>query len=165
MSPLRRCQVEIFIGQVEIGMSLAISKTFHFEASHILPLHPGTCSRLHGHSWQLTVTVEGEPDPQTGMIADFYDISRWVNTEVVANLDHTHLGAGPAATNLGINVFDYKVWRPFLGPDFYPTSENLVIAIMTLLQTTIKEYLPHEARLASITLNETCTSAATWRAS
>ncbi len=45
----------------------------------------------HGHNYVLEVTVVGEPDPRTGMIADIGEIDAAVNAEVVDRYDHKHL--------------------------------------------------------------------------
>jgi len=53
-------------------MDLAVD--FEFSAAHRLPRHPGRCFRMHGHSYRLQVVVRGDPDPETGMVVDFFDI-------------------------------------------------------------------------------------------
>lgn len=134
-----------------------ISKTFRFEASHVLPKHPGKCSRLHGHSWVLTVSVCGPIDPETGFVVDYADLKKLVDREVVDRLDHTHLGQG-YATHHGSDSGE----RPAFGMDFYPSSENLVVAIGKMLQPLVKE-LANGVRLFEVTLDETCTSRCSWR--
>ena len=44
---------------------------FRFCAAHRLPLHPGRCQRLHGHSYR-------------GMVVDFYDVEAAVGPVVKA---------------------------------------------------------------------------------
>jgi 6-pyruvoyltetrahydropterin/6-carboxytetrahydropterin synthase len=71
-----------------------VRKTFHFEAAHVLPHHPGKCSRLHGHSYRLEVAVDGpiqSDGPSQGMVIDFDEIDKIVQTAVIAQLDHTSL--------------------------------------------------------------------------
>lgn len=131
---------------------LTISKTFTFEASHILPRHPGKCSRLHGHSWVLTVEVEGEVDPESGFVMDYGDLKRIVEANIINLVDHQHLGQGSVL--LGVEE-DHQA--TVFGVDFYPSSENLVNIFVVLLM------VPFGPKLYSITLNETCTSAAKWQ--
>jgi 6-pyruvoyltetrahydropterin/6-carboxytetrahydropterin synthase len=45
----------------------------------------------HGHNYVLEVTVEGEPDPRTGMILNLKDLADVLEREVVTKLDHKHL--------------------------------------------------------------------------
>ncbi len=54
---------------------MRIYKEFTFEAAHFLPLAPAghPNPRLHGHSFLVRVSVDGEPDPETGLIAAFED--------------------------------------------------------------------------------------------
>ena len=56
---------------------MRIYKEFTFEAGHFLPFAPPSDanSRLHGHSFVVRVTVEGEPDPETGLIVHFDEFS------------------------------------------------------------------------------------------
>lgn len=73
---------------------MRITKTYRFEASHVLPHHNGKCANLHGHSYRLDVSVEGPllaGGPQAGMVMDFAELSRAVKQHVVDRLDHTHL--------------------------------------------------------------------------
>ena len=79
--------------QVSGGVT-RVCKRFIFEAAHVLPNHPGKCSRLHGHSYRLDVCVEGplQPDgPATGMVMDFDAIAKVVEREIVGALDHHSL--------------------------------------------------------------------------
>jgi 6-pyruvoyltetrahydropterin/6-carboxytetrahydropterin synthase len=39
-------------------MNTSVTRTFHFEAAHRLPWHPGKCGNWHGHSYRLEVSVE-----------------------------------------------------------------------------------------------------------
>jgi 6-pyruvoyltetrahydropterin/6-carboxytetrahydropterin synthase len=71
-----------------------IRKQFAFEAAHVLPHHPGKCSRLHGHSYRLDVAVDGPlqtSGPSQGMVEDFDHIAEVVGREIVEKLDHTSL--------------------------------------------------------------------------
>ena len=71
-------------------MKLRLTKQFTFEMAHALPLYEGKCHNIHGHSYKLFVTVEGdaldnlsaEGDmgefklPDTGMVMDFSQIKK-----------------------------------------------------------------------------------------
>lgn len=50
-----------------------ITKRFTFEAAHYFGHMPEGHGyrRLHGHSYQVDVTITGTPDPQSGWVADF----------------------------------------------------------------------------------------------
>ncbi len=45
----------------------------------------------HGHNYVLEVTVQGEPDAQTGMVLNLTDLKRVINKQVVESVDHKHL--------------------------------------------------------------------------
>jgi 6-pyruvoyltetrahydropterin/6-carboxytetrahydropterin synthase len=106
-----------------------IRKSFTFEAAHVLPHHPGKCSRLHGHSYRLDVGLEGPlqgDGPAAGMIQDFDLVSRVVKEAVVSQLDHQSLN--DAIDN--------------------PTAENIVVWIWHRLAPALPQ-------LAELTLWET----------
>jgi 6-pyruvoyltetrahydropterin/6-carboxytetrahydropterin synthase len=55
---------------------MEIFKVFTIEAAHRLPYVPAghKCGRLHGHTFQIEVHVQGPLDPKLGWIIDFADI-------------------------------------------------------------------------------------------
>jgi 6-pyruvoyltetrahydropterin/6-carboxytetrahydropterin synthase len=65
-----------------------VRRRFRFEAAHRLPLHPGKCREMHGHSYVLLVTVERPVDQERGMAVDFSDLKQVVRSEVVERMDH-----------------------------------------------------------------------------
>lgn len=68
---------------------MRIYKDFTFEAAHFLPTapegHPN--QRLHGHSFRARVLVEGEPDPETGLIVHLEELEAAL-VDVRDGLDH-----------------------------------------------------------------------------
>ncbi|TGY88329.1 6-carboxytetrahydropterin synthase [Marinicauda algicola] len=70
-------------------LSLEISKDFAFDAAHYFEHkekdHP--FSRLHGHSFQGTVTLAGTPAQDSGMVKDFWEIDAELK-KITAQLDH-----------------------------------------------------------------------------
>jgi 6-pyruvoyltetrahydropterin/6-carboxytetrahydropterin synthase len=118
-------------------MKLELRKTFQFEAAHLLPLLPAThkCRRLHGHSFQVEVVVEGENDPRLGWVMDYADISAAFKP-LWEQLDHNYLNEIPGLDN--------------------PTSENIAVWIWNRL----KPALP---LLKEIVVAETCTARCVYR--
>lgn len=89
-----------------------LTKTFTFEAAHTL--HGTTlgaaAEEVHGHSFRVEVTIEGNPDPQTGMVVDFGTFEAGI-AAVRAKLDHKLLnrveGLGvPTLENLARFIHD-----------------------------------------------------------
>ena len=48
----------------------------------------------HGHNYHLEVSITGEIDPRTGMIADLSDFQKALNQYVLDPMDHTFLNKG-----------------------------------------------------------------------
>ena len=73
--------------------TIRITKEFKFEMAHALLDHDGPCKNIHGHSYQLSVTLKGNPienssNPKEGMVVDFSDLKKLVNEEIVNPFDH-----------------------------------------------------------------------------
>jgi len=63
---------------------IRITKEFQFEMAHALLGYDGPCKNIHGHSYQLKVTVKGvvkenTSDSDEGMVIDFGVIKKIVN--------------------------------------------------------------------------------------
>jgi 6-pyruvoyltetrahydropterin/6-carboxytetrahydropterin synthase len=73
----------------------------------------------HGHNYMVEVTVEGDPDPATGMVFDLKQLKAVLNREVVEPMDHRFLNyevppfdrVVPTAENLAI-----EIWKRLAGP-------------------------------------------------
>lgn len=70
---------------------MKITTEFHYDAAHRLPLLPDThkCSRLHGHTYRLLVTVDG-PVGDDGFVIDFADVKTAVEP-LIEQFDHHYL--------------------------------------------------------------------------
>jgi 6-pyruvoyltetrahydropterin/6-carboxytetrahydropterin synthase len=62
----------------------------HFDAAHALRGYPGECSALHGHTWDVEVTVRGDVLDEVGIVYDFKTLKDDLR-EVLADYDHVLL--------------------------------------------------------------------------
>ncbi|MDG2354142.1 MAG: 6-carboxytetrahydropterin synthase QueD [Gammaproteobacteria bacterium] len=83
-----------------------------FASAHSLRDYPGDCSRLHGHNWQVEVSVESEVLNDLGIAIDFREIKKQTKA-VVKRLDHQYLNEippfdelNPTAENIAKYFFD-----------------------------------------------------------
>jgi 6-pyruvoyltetrahydropterin/6-carboxytetrahydropterin synthase len=53
----------------------------------------GKCANKnwHGHNYDLYVTIKGEPNPETGFVADLKHLSKLIKSEIIEVLDHRNL--------------------------------------------------------------------------
>jgi 6-pyruvoyltetrahydropterin/6-carboxytetrahydropterin synthase len=93
-------------------MRCQLSRDYHFEAAHRLPRVPAThkCSRVHGHSYHVTITLSGAIDSDMGWLVDFSDIDRVIDP-VIARLDHTLLNEIPGLENPTSELLAVWLWR------------------------------------------------------
>ena len=89
---------------------MKLSCEFHYDSAHRLPHVPEghKCGRLHGHTYHLTVTVDG-PVRDDGFVLDFADIKAAVKP-VIAQLDHYYLNEVPGLENPTVEVQLEWLW-------------------------------------------------------
>ena len=144
---------------------IRITKQFSFETGHALYGYDGKCRNVHGHSYNLDVTVIGTPIGDTsnvkyGMVIDFGDLKKIVKEDIVNVFDHAtvfnkntpHIELAKELKDRGHNV---------LLVNYQPTSEMMVIDFAS----KIIKRLPTNINLHSLKLQETNSSFAEWFAS
>ena len=91
---------------------MRVYKEFTFEAAHLLPSappgHPN--ARVHGHSFRVRVTVDGEPNDETGVVVRFDDLEAAMKDARDA-LDHRFLNdieglAAPTLERIAVWLWD-----------------------------------------------------------
>ena len=116
---------------------MEIFKQFTFEAAHRLPNVPDghKCARLHGHSYQVNVHVQGAVDDRAGWVIDFAEIGAAFKP-LMCQLDHYYLNDIEGLEN--------------------PTSEVLAIWIWDRLVQALPS-------LSGVQVKETCTCGCVYR--
>ncbi len=89
----------------------------------------------HGHNYILEVTLEGDPDPETGMVFDLKRLKELIQQTVIEPMDHRFL-------NYEVPPFDKMV----------PTTENVAAEIWRRLEPYFEG---GRARLNNVRLYET----------
>ena len=104
---------------------VSVTRRVRFEAAHRLwstqlddaanEATYGKCSREggHGHNYEVEVTVEGEPDPRSGLVVVRADLDAAIDEHLLRRCDHRDLdrviGADTVSTgeNLARIFFDW----------------------------------------------------------
>ncbi len=139
--------------------TIRITKEFQFEMAHALLGYDGPCKNIHGHSYQLKVTVKGKvkentSDSDEGMVIDFGIVKNIVNEQVVHPYDHSLV----LNKKMNIDKTQYEFMNKLIIVPFQPTCEQLLVQFAKLIQ--IK--LPKNIQLHSLFLRETPNSYAEW---
>ncbi|MAP61835.1 MAG: 6-pyruvoyl tetrahydrobiopterin synthase [Candidatus Marinimicrobia bacterium] len=92
--------------------------------------------RLHGHNYELDITIGGPINQDSGFIINIMDLNKIVDEYVISKLDHSHI-------DQDIDWFSEK----------QPSTENIVVFIWE----QIADKIPVPAHLHSIKLRETPT--------
>ncbi len=127
--------------------------------AHAIQGYQGACKNIHGHSYELHVTISSSAVyadyiPAPGILVDFKEIKKRVNTAIIEMLDHKiilsrdFLAKYPAFS-LQENLV---IWEA------EPTAENMLIYIKRILS----DKLPDGITLFRLKLYETKDSYAEW---
>ena len=92
----------------------------------------GLCNNVnfHGHNYDLTVSVTGDIDPETGYVVDVKILKDFIKSEIEDSFDHK---------NLNIDVPEFK--------NLNPTAENIVVVIYDKLKAVLDSNLALEVTL------------------
>ena len=128
--------------------------------AHALFGYDGPCKNIHGHSYQLSVTIKGKPvedekNPKLGMVMDFTELKNIVKP-IIDELDHaTMLNTKSPHKQLAEKNL---LFEKLVLVNYQPTCENILIDMAEYIQLR----LPSTIQLHHLKLQETPTSYADW---
>ena len=117
-----------------------VEKTF--AAGHSLRNYRGKCENVHGHNYRVQVSVQGEQLGANGLLIDFVDLKKLIDT-VVDYLDHRFINDLPPFTEIN------------------PSAENLAKYFHDQIAGGLRSEVP--VRIAEVRVWETDTSVAVYR--
>jgi queuosine biosynthesis protein QueD len=94
----------------------------HFDAAHALIGYPGQCRNLHGHTWDVEVSVSGSELDEVGIVYDFKDLKDDLHN-ILDSYDHKYLNE--------VAPFDA----------FNATAENLARVVYERLEATLPDHI------------------------
>lgn len=142
-------------------MSQGVTVRHNFETAHRLP-HLGRdskCFNLHGHSWNVEITVVADELDEHGMVVEFGAFKKAVRSWVDTHLDHgAMLGSVdrllPLLRTEGCKVYEMLTW---------PTVEAVAEEIARVTRHLLED-VPHAptARVLRVVVHETAVNSAMW---
>ena len=118
--------------------TVSITRRLEFDAGHRIPGHAGQCRNLHGHRYQLELTLTGEvlhndKAADDGMILDFGDVKQLANKHLVDLWDHAFL-VYRGDTKLVEFLNDMEGGHKTVVLNDVPTVENLAQVAFDILE-------------------------------
>lgn len=140
---------------------MLITKEVTFDSAHFLTDYYGKCERMHGHTYSLQVTLEGEIQ-KNGMVIDFALLKQIIKNRILNKLDHQLLNdviENPSTERVAVWIWDQlcdmkKILKAEAG------DPNMDQNIRKMLQ---KNHFEKTMRLYEIKLCETAGSCVTYR--
>lgn len=103
-----------------------VSVRRHFDAAHYLRGYQGRCEQMHGHRFQVVVSIQAQQLNDIGLAFDFVALRGQLD-EILGRFDHVCLNEVPPFDTIN------------------PSSENLAV--------TIYEELKGKLRMAAVSLS------------
>lgn len=103
--------------------------------AHRLPYHQGGCQNLHGHSYRMSVEIEGTP-MDNGMVMDYADLRNMIDP-LIKELDHGFMCSQ-----------DDEIMKTFLKNtsfktvhvNFFTTAENIAVYFGSKIKEQLKAF-------------------------
>lgn len=98
-------------------MQARLTKLFTFEAAQTIPhLNPDhKCTRMHGHSFKIEISIQGEVNPHVGWIYDHANITQAM-TPLLKLVDHAYLNEVEGLENPTIENICAWFWKKLSSP-------------------------------------------------
>lgn len=136
---------------------MTVSKQFDFEAAHrLVQGYPGNCKHIHGHSWNVVITMKLLPYSELNQYsfvrdyADFKQVKEWV----MNNWDHAMLVS--SADKKMLRFLKANAQRHFVFEN-NPTSENIAEKLFGIASKMLDD---GRSEVLEVHIKETCTSEA-----
>jgi 6-pyruvoyltetrahydropterin/6-carboxytetrahydropterin synthase len=91
---------------------MKVFKSFTFDSAHFLPNVPDghKCKETHGHTYHLTVFIEGELEKNLGWVMDFAELQKTLDP-VIKSVDHKFLNNIPGLENPTCEIIASWLWN------------------------------------------------------
>jgi 6-pyruvoyltetrahydropterin/6-carboxytetrahydropterin synthase len=138
-----------------------LTSEIKFDAAHRLSNYDGKCSRLHGHTYRVVVTVGSEKLNNWGAVMDFGDLKEIFKTHIDAKFDHKTILFDEDEDNQRISRAMGKDWVCWMSCN--PTAENMAREIYKDIKAVFNSNAKFKGvKLESVTVYETPTNEATY---
>ena len=134
-------------------MKYVVTKEFRFEAAHrLLRNYTGKCTNNHGHSWLVTLHLEGSDLDEKDMLIDFQEL-KILKTWIDDNLDHSSILWENDPMCAYVIESEQRLYTTVKNP----TSEHIAELV---LEQAIRLFNNSRISVRCVEVNETCTTGA-----
>ena len=100
---------------------MLVYRRFRFHSARYLPnlSDEHICKQTHGHTFNITLYINGDINPKDGFVIDFFDIDKVMKNKILPLIDHKLLNEIGGLEN--------------------PTSENLIKWIWKKIENDFKD--------------------------
>jgi 6-pyruvoyltetrahydropterin/6-carboxytetrahydropterin synthase len=91
---------------------MTIFRKFTFDSAHYLPNVPEghKCRQIHGHTYKLTIFIDGKPDEQHGWVMDFGVLKKTLEP-IIEMVDHKLLNNLAGLENPTCELLAVWLWN------------------------------------------------------
>lgn len=134
--------------QVEHPFEFELNKDFQFAAAHYVPSDKaGKCSRVHGHTYFVNITVAGDELDDTGFLVNFSNLKKLIHdrfdhtllNEHSADFNDEHPEAFPTTEVVAKRIHDIVA-------EYLTTTNNKPLCLQVFLRETPTSYCLYRPR-------------------
>lgn len=131
------------------------TKTFKFEGAHVLrSSYSEECQDIHGHSYEVDVTIASDELNQDGMVIDFKELKDLIG-HIFEYVDHAFILHSETYIELlraCPRILDFGWKMRVLGDNVNPTAENMAKKFYEMIEDALEF---HDLKLICVKVRET----------
>lgn len=146
-------------------MRFGVTKKFEFEASHKLSLpYESPCTKIHGHSYKVEITIETQKLNDEGMVIDFTELKN-VKEKIMNDWDHALIVSqhDPSIELFHKMKSEWQIAKIAELEFKNITAENMAVYIATLTRQFVRGKINTDIEMIEVSIWETSNNKATFR--
>ena len=96
---------------------MILTRKYSFQAARKLtkinPEH--ICANSHGHTFQITIKIQGNLNPKNDFVIDFFDLDKIFNASIFDKLDHQYLNDIEGLSSPTTEKVAIWIWKHLIG--------------------------------------------------
>lgn len=140
---------------------MIVSKIIEWDMGHRIPNHRSKCKNLHGHRYRMELSLSGDlvqkqKESNEGMVIDFSDIKKMLESEILIPCDHSFMVAD--SDSIMTSFYKKHPELKHIIVPFIPTAEEIAKWCAEKINTRLKSKYKGSITIYSLTIWETPTS-------
>ena len=92
---------------------MIIHRTYRAHCARYIPNLDDShiCKQMHGHTFNITIFLDGPINDKSGFVMDFYELDKIINKEIISLIDHKVLNDIDGLQNPSSELLSIFIWN------------------------------------------------------